>query len=562
MTTTATLASAATTAECVRTIEQAWGDPWEPTSPLGLEASLAADERAESLSAGQSVLAGLGIAGEFVPAAYGGRLTALARMTQILRSVARRDTALAFSLASSAVLAAGPIWRAGSAQQRARAADLLLTNRILACAPRDLLRAVASGPMAIAGPTGWSVHGGQGVIGVPAAEAVVLLPRRQDGTGNAAPLMLEMSDLLAAGARVPEVRRSPGLPGITIGELTLSHCSVDAESAVGDTDISAHDAARIARTVIPSMMIGIVDTALRVTLRYAGRRRLYDGTVLSFPRTRAILADIFADLLICDALCGAAVRALHFLPDHAGRYTAVVQLLVAPMLVSAMTALSELLGASFFIRDGEFGIVQKLLRDVRTIAFEYSSSRVMRNELRAWPSLRATATPALHRPSSMELFAPDERLPEFDFTRPLVSTDGDDPIIDSLMSFPEAVDGSDADAIGVRELASWFRTRAGTMRDAAGRSVTADAASGRSPVLDYASMIAAGSCLGTWLGASGSADFRSDPAWIWLALTRIAHGLGHRRPIPVAVRERVVTELIARGDQASTFDLGNYRTTI
>jgi alkylation response protein AidB-like acyl-CoA dehydrogenase len=503
------------TANTVRLLEQSFGDPWESGSPLSFATSLAADESAVPVTTGEAILADLDIIAEFVPVAYGGRLAELERVAQILRSLARRDTALAFSLATSAVLAAGTVWSVGSAQQCERTARLLLANRRLACAPRDLIRADNFGLAATVTPAGMSVSGRQEMIGISAADAVVSLVQAQYGNVEC-PVLLDVSELPAMGVRVSAVRPLPGLPGISIGDVTYTDCRV--EAALGERGV---DIRSIARILVPSMAIGIVDTALRVAVTYAGNRKLYGGTVLDFPRTKAILAEVFADLLLCDALCSVVTRALHLAPQQASRYALVVQLLVPRLLVSAMTTVSELLGSMFYLRDGEFGIVQKLLRDTRTIAFDFcsclASERALRTDLSRTANCQAS------------LFALGCVVPELEFTSP-AERGGDDPILSALASFPDLLPAS------VRDLAQRF------LEDST--QLTAPR---------YAATVAASACIGVWLDGSSV-----DPSWVHLALAR----LGASTPrVPAAARANLFAELIWRHERALTLDLHSYQTT-
>jgi len=104
--------------------------------------------------------------------------------------------------------------------------------------------------------------------------------------------------------------------------------------------------------------VGALDTGLRTTLRHAGTRRLYGRTVLDLPYIRASLATVFVDLLICDAVATCPVP-----PPLVAE---VVQVL-ARRLTLAMRELSVILGARFYVREGEHAIFGKLLRDVEVI---------------------------------------------------------------------------------------------------------------------------------------------------------------------------------------------------
>lgn len=102
---------------------------------------------------------------------------------------------------------------------------------------------------------------------------------------------------------------------------------------------------------------GALDTGLRTTLRHVSSRQLYGRAVLDLPYIRATVVGSFVELLICDAYSTGATPA--------ARYA------VSRRLMSAMRELSVVLGARFYVREGEHGIFQKLLRDVEAIGLAH-----------------------------------------------------------------------------------------------------------------------------------------------------------------------------------------------
>jgi hypothetical protein len=77
-----------------RRLEETFGDPFDPDNPLGFENILAADEAEAMFAAGEQALTQYGLNLEFVPPEYGGRMSRLDDMVEIMRSVYRRDPCL------------------------------------------------------------------------------------------------------------------------------------------------------------------------------------------------------------------------------------------------------------------------------------------------------------------------------------------------------------------------------------------------------------------------------------------------------------------------------------
>ncbi|MGA4844599.1 acyl-CoA dehydrogenase family protein [Streptomyces sp. G45] len=108
---------------------------------------------------------------------------------------------------------------------------------------------------------------------------------------------------------------------------------------------------------------GALDSGLRIALRHLRARRLYGAPAIEIPQLRAVLAGVFADLLLCDALTSAAARGEDLLPERAGLHAAAVRSFVPRAAQDALDRLSVVLGAWFYIRQDERAAFQELLRD-------------------------------------------------------------------------------------------------------------------------------------------------------------------------------------------------------
>src|SRR5262249_12900830 len=150
-----------------------------------------------------------------------------------------------------------------------------------------------------------------------------------------------------------------------LGGIRFRDCPVRPDAVVGRPGAGIETALRafqLTRTAFPTILVGVLDTGLRVTHDFATRRRLYGHRVADLPNVRAILADAFVDLLICDSLGMVVARATHLLPAQASVYASAVKYLAAKRLMDAMHELSLVLGAHFYLREGRYAIFQKLLR--------------------------------------------------------------------------------------------------------------------------------------------------------------------------------------------------------
>ena len=307
-------------------LDDRFGDPWDAGNPLGHTAVLAADERAELLAAGEAMLDDFGLGAEFVPTALGGRLRRLDDLIEIMRTVFRRDPSLGLGYGASSLIAAVNVWTGGNAAQRRDVADLLLSGGKLACGYFELahgndlarvdLTAHADGDLL-------RIAGGKQVISnIARADAVVVFARTAAAAGNRShsQILIERA-ALPAGCVTDQPRfATTGMRGVQLGGIEFRDCPVPADRVLGAAGRGLEIALtsfQITRVALPGMFLGILDSGLRTTVRYALGRSLYGRSVADLPLTRAVLNDVFVDLLVCDCVTTVVARALHVLPREA-----------------------------------------------------------------------------------------------------------------------------------------------------------------------------------------------------------------------------------------------------
>ncbi|RKH22340.1 acyl-CoA dehydrogenase, partial [Corallococcus sp. CA031C] len=410
----------------VEALEQRLGDPWDDANPVGFSQVLAADERGELLDAGEHLLDTFGLGAEFVPVSEGGRLASLPRLISLMRAVFRRDPCLGLGYGASSLIASVNVWTAGTASQRDTVADLLLRKRKLACGyyelahGNDLARVEFE---ALPSGDGLLLNGTKQVISnIHRADAVVLFARTQAGTGSR-----NHSQVLVDLTRAPRDRvthlprfRTTGMRGVPLGGVTFRDCPVPSDGVLGTPGQGLETALKsfqVTRVALPGMFQGIVDTGLRTTLQASKTRTVYGRAVTDLPQTRSVLADTFADLLLCDAFTTVAARGVHLLPREASLTTAAVKFLVPRVLMDAMGRLSSVLGARFYLRDGDTAVFQKLLRDLQPVGFGHLAR--VAGQMTLLPQLPLLARRGWAQPSPAPdaLFRLDAPLPPLPFDK-------------------------------------------------------------------------------------------------------------------------------------------------
>jgi alkylation response protein AidB-like acyl-CoA dehydrogenase len=572
MTSTATATAGLAFPHRADALEQHLGDPRNPANPLGFRQILAADERAEMFAAGEQALDAYGLNAEFVPPEYGGRLTRLDDLIEIMRSVYRRDPCLGLGYGVSSFIAAVNIWTAGSEEQRRHVAGLLLRNRKVSVAYHELAHGndmVGMEFEALPGPDGRLLLNGRKevVTNLRRSDAVVMFARtdRRPGSRSHSQVLVDKSSVPAG--RMLDLPRFPsvGMRGVHLGGIEFDDCPLPADSIVGRQGQGLETALKsfqITRTTLVAMFSGMLDTGLRTTLRHLTSRKLYGRRAVDLPEVRSVLAAAHADLLLCDAFATVGARAIHLVPAETGIYAQAVKFFISRILMDAMHRLSTLLGAHFYIREGEHAIFQKLLRDIQPAGFGHAARAACQMSLlpqlpllarRSWPAGQAAPE---------ELFRLDAELPPIPFDRLTVTAAGRERLSSSLAA------GLDAEPALL--LAHPVIRRVGGHLTGELRSLTTEcaelppversvAASSASYDLThrYVNVLAAAACVELWrVNQSHPDPFLTDPAWLAAVLARIPLSPG-RPPerLPLDLEQRLFDELIERHESATSLGL-------
>ncbi|MFC9132795.1 acyl-CoA dehydrogenase [Streptomyces sp. NPDC057099] len=553
-------------------LEQRLGDPRDPANPLGFAHILAADERAEMFADGERALDGYGLGAEFVPARYGGRLTRLDELVEVMRSVYRRDPCLGLGHGVSSFIASVNIWTAGSEEQCRQVADLLLSGRKVAVAYHELAHGndmVGTEFEALPQPGGGFLLNGRKevVTNLRRADAVVMFARTDRRPGSRS-----HSQILLDKTRIPSDRMgylprfaTVGMRGVQLGGMEFHDCPLPADALVGPLGHGLETALKsfqVTRTTLVAMFTGILDTALRTCVRHLSSRRLYGRPATELPEVRSALATTHADLLLCDAFATVATRALHLAPTETAIHSSAVKYFVSKVLMDAMNRLSALLGSHFYIREGDHAIFQKLLRDSQLAGFGHAAraacqmSLLPQLPLLARRSWRGTEAPPA------DLFRLDAELPCVPFDRLKVSAGGRERLSPSLESALAAAPGPADGHPGIQRIGRHLTDELRRLADIceclpAGELSVAAGSATYDLTHRYVNVLVAAACVGLWRGNQDHADrFLTDPAWLAGVLSRIPLHPG-RPParLPDPLEQHFFDELMERHASATSLGL-------
>ena len=552
-------------------IEAAFGDPYDPDNPTGIEALLEADEAAELSAAGEAVLDAARLNADYVPRELGGRLDRLDTMVRVMRAVFRRDVSLGIGYGATSFMTSVNVWTAGTDQQRRDLADALLRGEKAAVAYHELAHGndfVRNEFAARPAPGGFLLKGTKQVINnADRAEVLALFARTSPAPGSRSHsvLLVRRDEFDPGRVKVLPRYTAVGVRGSHLAGLSFDDHPVPQSALVGEVGQGVELALRsfqVTRSAVPGMAIGTADSGLRTAVRFAVGRQLYKGAVMQLPQAKATLSAAFLDLLICDCLALAGTRAVHLLPEETSVYAASVKYLVPKMLSEAMYELSIVLGARFYVRDGEFGIFQKHVRDLPVLSLGHAGSA----------ACQATIIPQLSRlarrawfngtPAPAALFRPRGALGPIPFGR-LTLASGRDSLSASLV---EAVDTLPSDTPTHRALHGFalrMMDELSQLQEEALELTPQDRTALASPASfaladRYTVLLAAAAVLGVWRGQAedGADSFLADPSWAAEALQRLSRRLGHKSAdLPSGCAERVHDEVLRRFREHRSYDL-------
>ncbi|MFE7200180.1 acyl-CoA dehydrogenase family protein [Pseudonocardia alni] len=549
-------------------LEELLGDPFDPANPAGYRAAVDADDAGSVADAATRALDTWGAGAEFVPASLGGRFTAVDELARRFRPAFRRDAGLGLGYGLTSLMAALPVWTAGTGAQRERLAALLAAGHPVPVAFHELghgndlsANALAARPTA----DGWLLDGTKQVINnADRAGAVLVLARTRadDGPERAHTLLLveDLDDLPAHGfTRLPRYRTT-GLAGCRLAGLRFTGCPVPRSATVGTVGHgvpTALAAFQVSRCVTAAASTSLLEAALDAVLRFAGGRELYGRTVADLPHARSLLAGAYADLHLAQATATTAARALHLHPAGGARIAAAAKYLVPLLVEDALNDLAVVLGARGYLREGEYAIVGKHLRDAAGVSIGHAGgTSCALTVLGQLPGLRPAA-----EPPDPDLFS-GRPLPELDLSRLRLTGPRADPLL-AVLADPTGPAGAAGDpAPRTRELLAGLTAAARTIGaraaalPAARRGVEADH---RALALadEYARLVAAASCLGRY--AAGRADGSPGglpPGWLDAVLRRVVRRRGrHGDPGSATSDSALLTHAAARTAAGLSLDL-------
>ncbi|MEV0219290.1 AMP-binding protein [Streptomyces sp. NPDC050704] len=529
-----------------RELEVRLGDPGDPGREFSFRRSAELDRAAEFPAAICRELDALGVPRWFAPARHGGELRSGEELSQLIRTLGRRDFTVALGHVKT-YLGAVSVWVAGRPEQAGALAARVAGGAVvsLALTERDHGGDLLAGELrAERTARGWRLHGEKWLINNATRAELVCVLARTDPEGGSRGFSLFLVDkaCLADGSWRPSARvPTHGVRGADISGIAFDGAEVAADTIVGAEGEGLEiilKGLQITRTLCSAMSLGLVDHALRIAVDFARGHRLYRRPLAELPHAARTLAESYADLLAMEAVSLVATRSIHTLTEEQSAVSAVVKYLVPTLGDEVVGELRGLLGARAMLveglTDGDFadGAFQKVERDHRIVGIFDGSTAVNLNSLiNQFPVLsRGYRKRLADRDAVAAAARLDGPPPELDHDRLTLYARSGSSVVQSLPDAVERVRAVAPPSVVARAglllaLADEVHEELAAHRHSA-RAAPAEAfATARR----YALVYAGAASLHLWLENTGTAR-ASGPLWVgaaWLdaVLARLLHRL-------------------------------------
>jgi alkylation response protein AidB-like acyl-CoA dehydrogenase len=554
-------------------LENYLGNPNQPNGRLSYASILSADEAAIMPENAEKSLDEWHLSHYFVPQELGGKLDRFDTMAEILRPVFRRDIAVGLGYGVTSFMAAVNVWLGGNQEQKKHLANILLNHGKVSVAYHELNHGndfVRNELQALSINGSYRLSGQKHVINnIERAKALVLFARtnEQPGSRSHSLFLIDKNNLDDGSYNYLPRYQTAGVKGCQIAGIEFQDALISPDSLVGNLGAGveiALKAFQITRSVLPAISIAGADTALRTVLNFALKRKLYHKSVADIPHAQSTLVKAFLDVLITDCLSLSMTRALHVLPEQMSVYSSVAKYFVPQTLKRTLYDLSIILGARFYIREGEYAIFQKLLRDFPVVSFGHAGTVICQASI--IPQLPFLASKSwkkslnnLDELKKVYLFASD--LPEFTPSRLKITNNGKDDIVSSLRNLQLKSDNNSI-SFDLQTLISIFNNELDNLT----QEVEQLHHTSKNPLSDpkafqlvekYAIIVAATACINTYLYNRHDSDsFFQSGIWLIASLEHLLTKLNPNVFFPsTRFESEILQEMIGRMSEGYSFTI-------
>lgn len=333
------------------------------------------EDEAESFPSEALEFIDQGILEGFIPTSLGGKMGSVTDTLHMGRLLSRRNLTTAIALGQT-LLGSLPVWLYGTSEQK-NALVKVLKNKGLNCLAlteevngSDLSKTSVSDQAGLISGRKWCINNatrGSALSVLTVNERQVLNVHFINKTTPYEGSFKNIEKLKTLGIRGADIS------GIEFNEFFQENSLIGKPGQGLEIILKTM---QISRLLCASFSLGASDTTLRRAYEFAEKRVLYGKPIIEMPAVRAKLDSCFQDLLLIEAFSLICTRLVTLQSEVMSLYSAFSKFYTTKIADSIIQRATEVLGARFYIRDSEFGITQKMMRDHRVVSLFDGNSDV------------------------------------------------------------------------------------------------------------------------------------------------------------------------------------------
>jgi alkylation response protein AidB-like acyl-CoA dehydrogenase len=337
---------------------------------------LALDETSTFPTAACKKLNEWGMNKHYIPCELGGKLQSFETILFLIKMISRRDLTVAIGHAKT-FLGASPVWVAGSNEQKEYAAKIISSDYAISLALTEKNHGSDLAGNEVSAEKidgGYLVSGEKWLINnATRGKALSLFCRTNEKGGMRAFSVLFLDKDKIDEKTYQSTKKIPthGIRGADISGIIFNQSLVSSDALIGKEGEGLEitlKSLQISRSMCCGLSLGAGDAALRTTLTYVLKRKLYDIKVAEIKYVKEKIIKSFVHLILADSLSLVTMRALHFIPHEMSMLSSIAKYFVPATIETFIADLSTILGSRAYLRDADdFGIFQKIQRDNKLV---------------------------------------------------------------------------------------------------------------------------------------------------------------------------------------------------
>jgi alkylation response protein AidB-like acyl-CoA dehydrogenase len=327
--------------------------------------SILEDDESSSFPREAQKLIDEGILNYIIPQHLDGELKGIDHLFALGRCLARRNVTSAIAV-GQCFLGSLPVWIHGSDEQKEELAAILKDGGLNCLALTELehgsdlsaseVSVIEEGDKLVLNGQKWCINN------ATKGSAMSVLAK-----GELGPTLLFVNKAKLNGdySNIDKLK-THGIKGADISGIVYSDTKLDKKSYIGKPGRGLETVARtmqISRTLCSAFSLGAADSTLRDTVNFSHSRVLYGELLKERGSVKSLTSKALANVLAAEALAISVNRMATLAPKFMALYSAVVKSFVPYLVEKQISICSEILGARYYLRENDYPLFQKNVRD-------------------------------------------------------------------------------------------------------------------------------------------------------------------------------------------------------